>query len=221
MRPPLAHQVLETGHLPGNGRQVYLLVAEEADRDAVLRLASYYQRLYASKNRLLVTIYNHEGAYKADQWARRTGTKLAEQFAVNKIIVATRDRQSGLDEIVWTADGRPNVPFWARATSGAGSSSGREMLRVHGWRWDVEHRFAVVQGEVENISGRRLSRAMVVASFYTSDGQFITAETSFIEYNPIMPGQRSPFKVMARHNPLMASVRIDFKEFGGGAIPWI
>ena len=78
--------------------------------------------------------------------------------------------------------------------------------------------YAIVQGEVENISGAALKNVAAVATWYDKDGGFITSDTTLIDYNPILPGQRSPYKVMSRHNPAMAKYGIDFKSLMGGAI---
>ena len=57
-----------------------------------------------------------------------------------------------------------------------------------------------------------------MATFYGSDGGFVTSADALIDYNPILPGQTLPFKVMATHNPAMKTARVDFKELMGGSI---
>ena len=51
-------------------------------------------------------------------------------------------------------------------------------------------------------------------------GGFITSDDALIDYNPILPGQTSPFKAMATENPAMRKASIDFKELMGGSIEW-
>ena len=75
-----------------------------------------------------------------------------------------------------------------------------------------------VQGEVENISGTSLKNVAAVATWYDKDGGFIVSDTTLIEYNPILPGQRSPYHVLSRRNPAMAKYNIAFKDLLGGAI---
>lgn len=78
--------------------------------------------------------------------------------------------------------------------------------------------YNVIQGEVENISGQSMKNVAAVANWYDKDNGFITSDTTLIEYNPILPGQRSPYKVMARHNPAMTKYSVSFKQLFGGAI---
>jgi len=47
---------------------------------------------------------------------------------------------------------------------------------------------------------------------------FITTDSALIDYNPILSGQISPYKVMRRINPMMEHYTIEFKENLGTAI---
>ena len=80
--------------------------------------------------------------------------------------------------------------------------------------------FHIVEGEVQNITNQRLENIMAVASWYTRDGTFITSEDTLIDYNPTLPGQKSPFKVISTTNPEMARYTVEFKEWMGGTVPW-
>ncbi len=93
-------------------------------------------------------------------------------------------------------------------------------LVVESWRWSSEYGYATAEGEVTNRSDIRLESVQVVVSFYTKDGQFITSSSALVEYDPILPGQTTPFEVMARYNPQMKSARLAFKHFWGGTIPY-
>lgn len=83
------------------------------------------------------------------------------------------------------------------------------------WHWSSEHGYVIGEGQVRNVSGRKLENVQAVATFFTADGALVTSDNALIEYNPLMPGQVSPFKVMARHNPMMEKAGIAFKTFGG------
>ena len=91
-------------------------------------------------------------------------------------------------------------------------------LLLLNWTWHEEYGYAIVEGEVKNISQETLKNVEAVAKFYTADKKFITSDDSLIAYNPILPGQTSPFKVSTTHNPAMNSASITFKEPMGGAI---
>ena len=75
-----------------------------------------------------------------------------------------------------------------------------------------------VTGEVQNISGRSLRNVEAVISWYSDSGQFVTTDSSLIEFNPLLQGQTSPFKVMTRSNPEMKKFTVAFKQFGGATL---
>jgi hypothetical protein len=70
---------------------------------------------------------------------------------------------------------------------------------------------------LENVSGKSFESVEAVATFFDANGTPFTSESSLIDYDPLLPGQRSPFSIMARYNPAMETCRVDFKEFWGGA----
>jgi len=88
------------------------------------------------------------------------------------------------------------------------------------WSWHEEGSYAIVEGLVKNISDASLEDVQAACEFYTEDKDFITSDTSLIEYNPLLPEQTSPFKIYAKFNPRMHSAKIDFKKHFGGSINW-
>ena len=93
-------------------------------------------------------------------------------------------------------------------------------LELVQYTWHVEYGYAILEGQVRNISPQPLKNVTAVASFYDADGGFITSSDALIDYNPVLPGQRSPFKVMATKNPAMHKAGVEFKELLGGTIPF-
>lgn len=93
------------------------------------------------------------------------------------------------------------------------------LLEVGSWTWREEYSYATAEGVVTNISDRSLENVAAQVSFLKGDGTFITSDDALIEYNPLLPGQSSPWKVMATWNPEMASARVEFKHLFGGTIP--
>ena len=91
-------------------------------------------------------------------------------------------------------------------------------LVVENWNWKKEFGFVIVEGEVTNRSNQRLKNVEVVVSYYTEDDKFITSSNAIVEYNPILPGQTTPFKAYATYNPRMKSARLAFKHLLGGTI---
>jgi len=76
-----------------------------------------------------------------------------------------------------------------------------------------------ITGQVKNISGEKLETVNVVVDSYGANGELISSETSFLEYNPLMPGQTSPFTAIVQENPLIKNYKINFKHFAGEQIP--
>lgn len=91
-------------------------------------------------------------------------------------------------------------------------------LKVLSFRCYSEHTYMFISGEVKNTSNSKLKNVVAVGTFRTADGTHITTETALLEYNPIMPGQSSPFKAGGKHNPLMAKCSLGFKHLFGGTI---
>ena len=78
--------------------------------------------------------------------------------------------------------------------------------------------YAYVIGEVKNTSGKRLENVMAVGNWYTARGEFIASDSALLTFNPIMPGQISPFKTMSTLNPLMTNCKLHFTELFGATI---
>ncbi len=91
-------------------------------------------------------------------------------------------------------------------------------LEISNWSWGDSYGYATATGQVRNTSGESLRNVQAVVSFYDRNGTFITSADALIDYNPILPGQSSPFKVMERYNPAMNNATLEFKYFSGGAI---
>jgi hypothetical protein len=93
------------------------------------------------------------------------------------------------------------------------------MLELVDWRWSTEYGYAKAEGRVKNISGDSLEHVQAVVTWETKAGDFITSDSTLIEYDPILPDQTSPFTLMARENPAMHTAYVQFKYLLGGAIP--
>jgi len=78
--------------------------------------------------------------------------------------------------------------------------------------------FFFVEGQVKNLTDTPLKSVAVVATWFDKDGTFITTDTALIDYNPLMPGQTSPFKTITRGNPRMSKFRVEFKHLLGGTL---
>ena len=82
----------------------------------------------------------------------------------------------------------------------------------------AEHGFHHVEGRVENVSGASLKNVTAVVTWYTAEDQFITTHDAIIDYNPVLPGQTSPFDTLGSTNPAMSRYKVQFKELLGGTL---
>jgi len=88
------------------------------------------------------------------------------------------------------------------------------------WNWHYEAGFAIAEGRVKNISGRSLDGVVAVAEWEAADGMFITSDDALIDYQPILPGQTSPWSIIGTWNPAMKNghARVSFRHILGGTI---
>ena len=55
-------------------------------------------------------------------------------------------------------------------------------------------------------------------TYYDKNRNFITSDSALIEYNPILLGQISPFKITTQQNPRMNKASLEFKTLFGKPI---
>jgi hypothetical protein len=106
---------------------------------------------------------------------------------------------------------------------GCGGSTPSEikLLMLISENWHIEYSYAMMEGQVMNISGQRLEDVMAVVNFYDAKGDFITSDQALIAYNPILPNQTSPFTIPTAYNPAMKKASVEFKYLMGGSIPFL
>ena len=93
------------------------------------------------------------------------------------------------------------------------------VLELLNWHWNVDGGYVKAEGEVKNISERRLENVEVLVIWYNRNNDFVTSDSSIIEYNVLMPDQTSPFRVFEKYNPQMHKALIEFKFLFGNKIP--
>ena len=94
-------------------------------------------------------------------------------------------------------------------------------LEVISWKCEKEYSYIFVVGEVKNISSDSIKNVMAVGEFRTKDGTLVKAEDSLIDYNPLLPGQTSPFKTGGTDNPAINNCNLSFKTLFGKQIGYI
>lgn len=92
------------------------------------------------------------------------------------------------------------------------------LLELKSMKCYREYDYFFVEGTVKNISENSLKNIEAVGNMYQDNGEFVTSDTALIEYNPILSGQTSSFKVMHTDNPAIKKCTVDFKELMGGTI---
>jgi hypothetical protein len=56
---------------------------------------------------------------------------------------------------------------------------------------------------------------IAVALLFDLNDEFITTADVLIDYNPVLPGQVSPFEVMATYNPAVRKAGVELEELFG------
>lgn len=86
--------------------------------------------------------------------------------------------------------------------------------------YDTGYGFHIIEGQVRNASPDPIKGLQAVGIWMAKDGTFITSDDAMIEYDPLLPGQASPFKTMSRTNPEMELYRVEFKRMFGGTVEY-
>ncbi len=93
-------------------------------------------------------------------------------------------------------------------------------LEIQSWKCDKEHGYVFVRGEVKNVSGAKLQNVMAVGEFRTKSNELVKTEEALLEYNPVMPGQTSPFEAGGMDNPEISSCNVSFKYLMGEPVAY-
>ncbi|MFP5492665.1 MAG: FxLYD domain-containing protein [Bacteriovoracia bacterium] len=80
------------------------------------------------------------------------------------------------------------------------------------WTHESDSEFAIVVGQVKNISKNKYDYVEAVANFSDAKGNLIATHSSLIQYNPILSDQVSPFKIMVPWNPAFKTLNIEFQQ---------
>jgi hypothetical protein len=86
------------------------------------------------------------------------------------------------------------------------------------WNCQRAYGYMTLQGEILNRTNAPIKNLLAVARYYTGSKTFVKSDTALIQYNPIMPGQTSPFKVISTDNPMMVECKISFTHLFGGTV---
>lgn len=93
-------------------------------------------------------------------------------------------------------------------------------LRLRSWHCTTENGYHQIDGEIQNISDRPIDQVTIYATFKGNNDEVIKTASALIDYQPIMPGQTSPFKVLTTANPLVRRCFISVGTLFGGSLSW-
>lgn len=94
----------------------------------------------------------------------------------------------------------------------------RPTLEIESWHCDKEYGYVFVRGEVKNVSSLKIENVVAVGEFRTKSGELVKSEDALLDFNPILPGQTSPFSVGGTDNPSIQSCQLAFKYLFGGSV---
>jgi hypothetical protein len=97
--------------------------------------------------------------------------------------------------------------------------SAAQELRIENFRCYSESGYQHIVGSVTNISDGRLRNVMAVGVFKDSSGQLIKRADALIDYDPLLPGQTSPFEALTLGHPYIERCGLAFRTFAGRQIP--
>ena len=64
-------------------------------------------------------------------------------------------------------------------------------LKISSWKCTHAYGFMTIEGEVLNRSDKAIDNLVAVGGFTTQDDEFVKSATGMVEYQPLLPGQRS------------------------------
>lgn len=76
-----------------------------------------------------------------------------------------------------------------------------------------------VQGILVNDTGDSQPYMKIVEIFSSSNGSFVSTTNTFVTYNPVLPGQSSPFEDWGGNNPVISTVQIAAATEDGEELP--
>lgn len=108
--------------------------------------------------------------------------------------------------------------WWAILSAPKPNTVSAPSLELLSFSCTQEYGYIFVTGEVKNISNVSMENVVAVGHFRTKNGQFVKSADALLEYNPILPGQTSPFKSGGTTNPAIGGCEVSFKYLMGGSI---
>ena len=103
-------------------------------------------------------------------------------------------------------------------TSGGPADASKDVHLIS-WNCDAtDGNYYETKGEIRNLTSRILKDVRALVTWRSSSGAFITSDSARIEYQALLPGQRSPFRVLTSGNPQMSECSVGFQENFGDVL---
>jgi len=116
-------------------------------------------------------------------------------------------------------DPRPTVPQASQPRSAPAAPAPAEPhVSIGAWTWRHENGYAIAEGQITSASSYVLEDVEAVVTFTTQDGEVITSQGAPIASNPLFPGQKSAWRVVATWDPAIASASLQFQTAFGFAL---
>jgi hypothetical protein len=126
----------------------------------------------------------------------------------------------------WLLTSSPDVVPQSEAGQRAAASAAQSTpppvatptLEVTAWRFYDSNNYHYIEGEVKNVGTVAIDNLQAVGTFLDASRTFVKSDSTLVEYRPLLPGQTSPFTVMASRNPAVKFARLQFKRLMGGIV---
>jgi hypothetical protein len=89
---------------------------------------------------------------------------------------------------------------------------------THRWNWSDSGEYFYIEGTVTNVSGQKLNGVKIVVSFFDDQKSFVSSDFTYAEFDPLMPGQTAPYKLMMPKNPAIDTYQVAFAARDGAQL---
>ena len=141
----------------------------------------------------------------------------------NPKTAATQSMDGDISFIVFVTNGHMlivarSVQMRSQKAVPLAASSQTPVVQLTGLSCYFNAGYINVQGQVKNVTDYPVDDLEAIAVFKTGTGTFVDSSSALVEYQPLLPGQTSPFKVLKTINPAIDSAELDFKLFSGETV---
>lgn len=86
---------------------------------------------------------------------------------------------------------------------------------THRWNWSASGDYIHIEGEIRNVTTERIEGIKIILTFYDKSQRLVTSDISYANFDPIMPGQTSPYTSMISANPAIDTYTVQFSTRSG------